>query len=64
MLKKSWMAGALAALALALAGGSAFAVQSLDAIKQRGTLVCGVHTGLTGFSAPDKAGKYAGIDVD
>ena len=37
---------------------------TLDAIKQRGTLVCGVHTGLAGFSAPDKAGKYAGIDVD
>ena len=48
----------------ALAGGPAFAGPTLDAIKQRGTLVCGVHTGLIGFSAPDKAGKYAGIDVD
>jgi len=64
MLKKSWIGGTLAALALGMAGGSAFAGQTLDAIKQRGTLVCGVHTGLTGFSAPDKAGKYAGIDVD
>jgi general L-amino acid transport system substrate-binding protein len=64
MMKKSWIAGSLAVLALGVAGSSAFAGQTLDAIKQRGTLVCGVHTGLTGFSAPDKAGKYAGIDVD
>ena len=44
--------------------GTAVAGPTLDAIKQRGTLVCGVHTGLTGFSAPDKSGKYAGHDVD
>ena len=64
MLKKQWIAGTVAALTLGVTGSAAFAGQTLDAIKQRGTLVCGVHTGLTGFSAPDKSGKYAGIDVD
>ncbi len=54
----------LAALTLGVTAGAAFAGPTLDAINKRGTLVCGVHTGLTGFSAPDKNGKYAGIDVD
>ena len=64
MFKRSWIAGTLAVLTLVAASGPATAGPTLDAIKQRGTLVCGVHTGLTGFSAPDSSGKYAGIDVD
>jgi hypothetical protein len=64
MPKKKWTHLALTALALAATTGAASAGPTLDAIKQRGTLVCGVHTGLTGFSAPDNTGKYAGIDVD
>ena len=64
MSKEHWIAGATAALVLGVTAGTAVAGPTLDAIKQRGTLVCGVHTGLTGFSAPDKAGKYAGHDVD
>jgi general L-amino acid transport system substrate-binding protein len=64
MSKMKWFAGAATALVLGAASGTAAAGPTLDAIKQRGTLVCGVHTGLTGFSAPDKAGKYAGLDVD
>ena len=64
MFKQKTLCHCLAALTLGVAAGSAFAGPTLDAIKQRGTLVCGVHTGLTGFSAPDKSGKYAGIDVD
>jgi general L-amino acid transport system substrate-binding protein len=64
MSKQHWIAGAAAALVLGVTAGTAVAGPTLDAIKQRGTLVCGVHTGLTGFSAPDKSGKYAGHDVD
>ena len=37
--------------------------KTLDAIKARGSLSCGVNTGLAGFSMPDK-GKWSGIDVD
>jgi general L-amino acid transport system substrate-binding protein len=29
----------------------------MDPIKQKGTLRCGVNTGLLGFSAPDSAGQ-------
>jgi general L-amino acid transport system substrate-binding protein len=37
---------------------------TLDAVKQRGTLVCGVSTGFAGFSAPDSQGNFRGLDVD
>ncbi|HET9025494.1 MAG TPA: amino acid ABC transporter substrate-binding protein [Burkholderiaceae bacterium] len=64
MSSKHWIASATAVLVLGVTAGTAVAGPTLDAVKQRGTLVCGVHTGLTGFSAPDKSGKYAGHDVD
>jgi general L-amino acid transport system substrate-binding protein len=51
---------ALGALALAVGPGAA---QTLAAIKQRGTLVCGVSEGILGFSAQTDQG-WAGFDVD
>jgi general L-amino acid transport system substrate-binding protein len=42
----------------------AHAGKDLDAIKKRGELVCGVNTGLPGFSAADSQGKWSGMDVD
>jgi general L-amino acid transport system substrate-binding protein len=47
-----------------LAATPALAGKDLDAIKQRGTLVCGVNTGLAGFSAADSQGRWTGLDVD
>jgi general L-amino acid transport system substrate-binding protein len=57
---------ALASLvaASALATMPAHAGKTLDAIKARGQLVCGVNTGLAGFSAADSAGNWTGLDVD
>src|SRR5438552_16183132 len=37
---------------------------TLDTVKQRGTLVCGVSAGFAGFSAPDSQGNFKGLDVD
>jgi general L-amino acid transport system substrate-binding protein len=37
---------------------------TLDTVKQRGTLVCGVSAGFAGFSVPDSQGSYKGLDVD
>lgn len=37
---------------------------TLDTIKQRGTVTCGVSQGVAGFSAPDDAGKWHGFDID
>ena len=40
------------------------AAGTLDDVKARGVLNCGVNTGLTGFGAPDANGNYQGFDVD
>lgn len=44
--------------------GVAHAAGTLDQVKQRGSLICGVSGGLPGFSAPDDAGLMQGIDAD
>jgi general L-amino acid transport system substrate-binding protein len=56
---------AVATLALAGASGSALAqAKTLDAIKARGALNCGVNVGLAGFAQPDDKGNWTGFDVD
>jgi general L-amino acid transport system substrate-binding protein len=57
------------ACATVLAGAIAFsgtanAGATLDAIKSRGNLVCGVGQAVPGFSAPAANGELAGIDID
>ena len=44
--------------------GNALAQSTLDAVKSRGFVQCGVNTGLAGFSQPDSKGAWKGIDVD
>src|SRR5213593_4893722 len=58
-MKRFFLAGSvlIASLSMASAG-------TLDTIKQRGTLVCGVSAGFAGFSTPDSQGNYKGLDVD
>ena len=57
-----------AALPLLAAAFSVFSTASnastLDAVKQRGALVCGVSNGIAGFSIADDKGKWSGFDVD
>jgi general L-amino acid transport system substrate-binding protein len=57
------LAGGLVAAAT-LAASPAHAGKTLDAIKARGSVVCGVNTGLAGFSAADSQGNWTGLDVD
>ena len=38
--------------------------QTLDQVKQRGSLNCGVNEALPGFSQSDGSGHWRGIDVD
>ena len=54
----------LAAVLGTLACLPAHAGKTLDAIKQRGQVVCGVNTGLAGFSQADSNGAWTGLDVD
>jgi general L-amino acid transport system substrate-binding protein len=37
---------------------------TLEAVKARGVLNCGVGTGLAGFGLPDAQGAWAGLDVE
>jgi len=43
---------------------TAFAQSTLDAVRNKGFVQCGVNTGVPGFSAPDSKGEWRGIDVD
>jgi general L-amino acid transport system substrate-binding protein len=51
-----------------LLAGVALAVparaDTLDTVKEHGTVKCGVSQGVAGFSAPDDQGKWTGFDVD
>src|SRR3954463_13909536 len=57
---RKFMIAAVVATASAVGASAA----TLDTVKQRGTLVCGVSACFAGFSAPDSQGNYKGIDVD
>jgi general L-amino acid transport system substrate-binding protein len=55
----------VAAVALTALAGPAQAQQStLDAVKAKGFVQCGVNTGLAGFGAADSQGVWRGLDVD
>lgn len=58
-MKKIVIATGLLALSFAAASAA-----TLDTVKQRGTLICGVSAGFAGFSTPDSQGNYKGLDVD
>jgi general L-amino acid transport system substrate-binding protein len=62
------LSGRALAAALVCATGvfaaPAHAGKTLDAIKARGQVVCGVSTGVAGFSQADSSGNWAGLDVD
>jgi general L-amino acid transport system substrate-binding protein len=38
--------------------------ETLDAVKEKGFVQCGVNVGLPGFSNPDDQGNWTGLDVD
>jgi general L-amino acid transport system substrate-binding protein len=52
------------ALAIAAITLPAHAGKTLDAVKARGQLVCGVNTSGPGFSNADSQGRWTGLDVD
>jgi general L-amino acid transport system substrate-binding protein len=63
MLGRGIFAAAALACALITTTG-AQAQQTLEAIKARGQLVCGIGTGVAGFGLPDSKGVWQGMDVD
>ncbi|MFT6022464.1 MAG: general L-amino acid transport system substrate-binding protein [Ascidiaceihabitans sp.] len=59
-MKKSVIFSALTVAGLA---AGAAAAGTMDDVKARGKLNCGVTTGLVGFAAPDANGEWKGFDV-
>ena len=60
---KKAITGILGAAAFGLTASVASAA-TLDDVKAKGFVQCGVNTGLAGFSAPNDQGEWTGFDVD
>ena len=54
----------LASAVVAGFAASSAVAGTLDDVKKKGYLDCGVSTGLIGFAAPDDKGEWAGFDID
>lgn len=61
MKKLATLIGGVAAVATLSMGAQA---QTLEQVKNRGALNCGVSTGLPGFSSTDSAGNWQGLDAE
>ena len=60
-MQKSVLLGTVAVLGLAAGVANA---GTLDDVRARGMLNCGVNTGLVGFASPDATGVWSGFDID
>jgi general L-amino acid transport system substrate-binding protein len=56
--------GSIAIMAAALSAAGLASAATLDDVRARGQLHCGINTGLPGFAAPDDKGVWRGFDVD
>ncbi len=59
--KKLALSAAAISLVIASAGQAG---ETLDSVKGKGFIQCGVSQGLPGFSNPDDQGNWTGLDVD
>ncbi len=68
MLSKRGLAASFVVTCLAFAGTARaqgnIPSPTLDAVRARGQLICGIHTGVAGFALPDSRGAWQGMDVD
>jgi general L-amino acid transport system substrate-binding protein len=62
-MKKNLYLAAISAIAVVISSG-AQARGTLDAVKGKDFVQCGVSTGVPGFSNPDAKGNWQGMDVD
>jgi general L-amino acid transport system substrate-binding protein len=59
------LAGAAAVAAAGLSAGEAGAAQTLDGVKSKGFVQCGVNSsGLPGFASVDAQNNWSGLDID
>jgi len=62
--RRAFLLTAAMLLAILVAGPPSAQAQTLKAVKERGTLNCGVGQGLLGFSSQDDKAGWSGLDVD
>jgi general L-amino acid transport system substrate-binding protein len=62
--RRSLVLTAAMLLAMLIAGSPPVRAQTLKAVKERGSLNCGVGQGLLGFSSQDDNNNWTGLDVD
>jgi general L-amino acid transport system substrate-binding protein len=63
-MKKTLLSAAIGAAALGVGASAAFA-GTLDDVKAKGFVQCGVNgSNLAGFGAQDSSGKWTGLDID
>lgn len=58
------IAAAIVATSSIGTAGHAAAQSTLEAVKQRGTVICGANGGRPGFSGLDSRGEWQGLDAD
>ena len=63
MILKKLTAG-IAIVAAGFTAQQSYASSTLDAVKKKGIVSCGVSVGLAGFSQKDEKGQWSGLDVD
>ncbi|TCV96572.1 amino acid ABC transporter substrate-binding protein [Biostraticola tofi] len=63
-MKKMMISTLVAAATLFAVANQAHAGATLDGIKKKGFVQCGISDGLPGFSYADASGKFTGLDVD
>jgi len=63
-MNRKHLAGICSALLLLCFAGSALSDTTLQSVKKKGFVQCGVNTGLPGFSNADEKGNWTGLDVD
>ena len=63
-MNNKFLSAVVGVTAVAGLGATAASAATLDDVKAKGFVQCGVSTGLAGFSAPNDAGDWSGLDVD
>src|SRR5215470_10853320 len=63
-IRRTFALTAATILAALVAGGPPVCAQTLAAVKERGTLNCGVSQGILGFSSQEDENNWTGLDVD
>jgi general L-amino acid transport system substrate-binding protein len=61
---RSFVRLVLSLLFAAVASETTASADTLDQVRARGALVCGVNVGLAGFGLPDDRGRWRGFDID